>query len=313
MRPRRTNKRPPADGTTMRSEVVFVGLGHMGLPMALNLVRAGLGVAGHDLAAANVAKFVEGGGRAVDNLAEAIAGATLVVTMLPASRHVEQMFLGADGIVAHAQTGALLIDSSSIAPQSARKVAAAAAERGLGFLDAPVSGGTAGAAKGTLTFMVGGPAADLERATPYLQKMGKAIFHAGEHGAGQTAKVCNNMLLGVQMIGTAEAIRLGMANGMDPKVLSEIMVKSSGRNWPLELYNPCPGVMDEVPASHGYSGGFGVDLMVKDLGLAVENAVASGASVPMGALARNLYDLHSKAGSGGLDFSSIFCMLARSP
>jgi 3-hydroxyisobutyrate dehydrogenase len=199
-----------------------------------------------------------------------------------------------------------LIDSSTIAPDSARQVAAAAAERGFEMLDAPVSGGTAGAAAGTLTFMVGGSDASFERARPYLEKMGKAIFHAGPSGAGQTVKVCNNMLLGIQMIGTCEAIRLGIANGMDPKVLSEIMGKSSGRNWVLEVYNPCPGVMENAPASRQYQGGFGVDLMLKDLGLAVENAQATGTGVALGELARTLYRKHSESGAGGLDFSSIF-------
>ncbi|MGB6053689.1 MAG: NAD-binding protein, partial [Burkholderiaceae bacterium] len=174
------------------------------------------------------------------------------------------------------------------------------------MLDAPVSGGTAGAAAGTLTFMVGGSDASFARAKPYLEKMGKAIFHAGGSGSGQTVKVCNNMLLGIQMIGTCEAIRLGIANGMDPKVLSEVMSKSSGRNWTLEVYNPCPGVMENAPASREYQGGFGVDLMLKDLGLAVENAHATGTTVALGELARTLYQQHSESGAGGLDFSSIF-------
>ena len=188
----------------------------------------------------------------------------------------------------------------------ARQVGRAAQELGLPMLDAPVSGGTAGATNGTLTFMVGGDASALDAARPYLETMGKAIFHAGGSGCGQTVKICNNMLLGILMIGTSEAIRLGVANGLDPKVVSDVMAKSSGRNWTLEVYNPCPGVAENVPASRGYTGGFGVDLMLKDLGLAVESALASGASVPLGALSRNLYRVHSKAGSGGLDFSSIY-------
>jgi len=178
------------------------------------------------------------------------------------------------------------------------------------MIDAPVSGGTAGAAAGTLTFIVGGPAAALERARPLLEKMGRNIFHAGASGAGQIAKICNNMLLGIQMIGTAEAINLGVASGVDATVLSDIMAKSSGRNWALELYNPWPGVMDNAPASRGYSGGFGTDLMLKDLGLAQEAASAAAASTPLGALARELYQRHSQAGSGALDFSSIVQALA---
>ena len=290
----------------MANKIVFIGLGNMGLPMALNLARKGDEVCGFDLSQPSVEKLVQGGGRAGADRAAEVAAADVVITMLPASKHVEEILLGSGGVVAAARPGALLIDCSSIAPASSRRVAEAAAARGLDCLDAPVSGGTAGATNGTLTFMVGGPDAVLERARPTLEKMGKAIFHAGGHGAGQTAKICNNMMLGVQMVGACEAIRLGQANGLDAAVLSDIMAKSSGRNWVLELYNPCPGVMDNVPASRGYSGGFGVDLMLKDLGLAMEAAVASGACIPLGALARNMFDLHSKSGAGALDFSSIF-------
>lgn len=293
----------------MSIDVAFLGLGNMGLPMALNLVRAGFSVSGHDLVPANVETFVAGGGKTDADSMKAVAAAQVVITMLPASRHVESAYLGDNGILANAKTGTLLIDCSTIAPDAARRVAAAAVERGLTMIDAPVSGGTAGAAAATLTFMVGGPADGLAEGRPYLEKMGKAIFHAGGHGAGQTVKMCNNMLLGIQMIGTCEAIRLGIANGIDAKLLSEIIGKSSGRNWALEVYNPCPGVMPNAPASRGYSGGFGVDLMLKDLGLAVENALSTHSSVPMGSLARSLYDLHSKGGAGALDFSSIFKML----
>ncbi|MFZ5581089.1 MAG: 3-hydroxyisobutyrate dehydrogenase [Pseudomonadota bacterium] len=294
-------------------KVAFIGLGNMGLPMAQNLARAGHAVAGFDLSQAQMEALVSAGGTRATSAAAAVAGAEAVVTMLPASRHVEGTYLGEGGILATARPGALLLDCSTIAPEAARKVAQAAAEKGFAMLDAPVSGGTGGAQAGTLTFMVGGPGEALERARPLLEKMGRNIFHAGASGSGQTVKVCNNMLLGILMLGTSEALRLGMANGMEPAVLSEIMAKSSGRNWTLEVYNPCPGVMDNVPASRGYAGGFGVDLMLKDLGLAVENALAVGASVPLGALARNLYDVHSKAGHGGQDFSSIFNLLAARP
>lgn len=291
--------------------IAFIGLGNMGLPMAQNLAKAGHAVSGFDLSAAQMTALAEAGGKRATSAAAAVVEAEVVITMLPASRHVEALYLGEDGILAHALPGTLLIDCSTIAPEAARKVAAAAAANDFAMIDAPVSGGTGGAQAGTLTFMVGGAAADLEKARPLLEKMGKNIFHAGPSGAGQTVKVCNNMLLGILMIGTSEALRLGMANGMDPAVLSEVMAKSSGRNWTLEVYNPCPGVMDNVPASRDYAGGFGVDLMLKDLGLAVENALAVGANVPFGALARNLYDLHSKAGNGGLDFSSIFKMFGK--
>lgn len=295
----------------MSADIAFIGLGNMGLPMAQNLVKAGYSVSGHDLVKASVDKLIETGGVTEADAMAAVARAKVVITMLPASKHVESIYLGDKGILANIKPGTLLIDCSTIAPESARKVAAAALEKGYTMLDAPVSGGTGGATAGTLTFMVGGTDDGFGLARPYLEKMGKAIYHAGASGSGQTVKVCNNMLLGILMIGTSEAIRLGIANGMDPKVLSEVMSKSSGRNWTLEVYNPCPGVMETAPASKGYAGGFGVDLMLKDLGLAVENALATGSSVPMGALARNLYDIHSKAGSGGLDFSSVFNMLAK--
>ena len=293
------------------AEIVFIGLGNMGLPMARNLLRGGHAVSGHDLVAANVEQLAASGGVTAADAMQAVAAAKVVITMLPAGKHVEGLYLGPDGILAHVRPGTLLIDCSTIAPDTARKVAALAAGQGLTMLDAPVSGGTGGAAAGTLTFMVGGTADGFAAARPYLEHMGKALFHAGASGSGQTVKMCNNMLLGILMIGTSEAIRLGMANGMDPQVLSEIMSKSSGRNWALEVYNPCPGVMPAAPASKGYAGGFGVDLMLKDLGLAVENALSTASAVPLGALARNLYDIHSKSGAGRLDFSSIFDLLAK--
>jgi 3-hydroxyisobutyrate dehydrogenase len=190
-------------------------------------------------------------------------------------------------------------------------VAEAGAARGIAVIDAPVSGGTGGAIAGTLTFMVGGSEADLERARPVLEKMGSNIFHAGAAGAGQTAKICNNMLLGILMIGTSEALSLGAANGLDPKVLSEIMRRSSGGNWALEKYNPFPGVHESAPASRGYAGGFGTDLMLKDLGLAQENATAVKASTLLGGLARAIYAAHSLAGHGGEDFSSVIKMLQK--
>jgi 3-hydroxyisobutyrate dehydrogenase len=231
--------------------------------------------------------------------------------MLPASKHVEGIYLGPEGLLTKIASKALVIDCSTIAADSARKVARAAADRGLAMIDAPVSGGTGGAIAGTLTFIVGGEPADLERARPLLEKMGKNIFHAGAAGAGQVAKIANNMLLGIAMAGTAEALALGVANGLDPKVLSEIISKSSGRTWAIELYNPWPGVMENVPSSKGYAGGFGVDLMLKDLGLAAEAAVSTQSVIALGELARNLFAMHSAQGSGKLDFSSIVNLVKR--
>ncbi|BBB68024.1 3-hydroxyisobutyrate dehydrogenase [Undibacterium sp. YM2] len=292
-----------------QSKIAFIGLGNMGAPMALNLLKAGYPLTVFDLSPVALITLTDAGALAASNAKQAIEGADIVISMLPASRHVESLYLGDDGILPHIASGAMIIDCSTIAPQSAKKVAQAATARGLAMVDAPVSGGTAGAAAGTLTFIVGGSTDDLERARPVLNAMGKNIFHAGEHGAGQTAKICNNMLLGILMAGTAEALALGVANGLDPKVLSDIMSKSSGRNWALELYNPYPGVMENAPASRGYTGGFGVDLMLKDLGLATEAALGSNSSIPLGEAVRNLYGIHSKAGAGGKDFSSILELL----
>ncbi|MDC7707447.1 3-hydroxyisobutyrate dehydrogenase [Vogesella indigofera] len=285
--------------------IAFIGLGNMGGPMAINLVRAGFSVSGVDLSAEALQHFSENGGKAAASVAEAIQGADAVISMLPAGRHVEGLYLGDDGLIARLPAGTLVLDCSTIAAHTARGVGRTASDAGLRFLDAPVSGGTAGAAAGTLTFMVGGDAANVEAARPLLAAMGKNIFHAGDIGAGQTAKVCNNMLLGILMAGTAEALALGVKNGLDPAVLSEIMSKSSGRNWALELYNPWPGVMENSPASRGYSGGFMSELMLKDLGLAEETALQSHAANPLGALARNLYESHVADGNGKLDFSSI--------
>ena len=295
-------------------KIAFIGLGNMGGPMAMNLQKAGHTLSAFDLSKDACAKFAADGLPIAASAAATLDGAEVVVSMLPASAHVEGLYLGSDGqpgILEAIAPGTLVIDSSTIAAATSRKVAEAAAKRGITVIDAPVSGGTGGAIAGTLTFMVGGSEADLERARPVLEKMGANIFHAGAAGAGQTAKICNNMLLGILMIGTSEAIALGVANGLDPKVLSEIMRRSSGGNWALEKYNPLPGVMEAAPASKGYAGGFGTDLMLKDLGLAQENAAAVRASTPLGGLARNLYAAHSLAGHGALDFSSVIRMLQK--
>ncbi|MDM0065274.1 3-hydroxyisobutyrate dehydrogenase [Variovorax sp. J31P207] len=289
-------------------KIAFIGLGNMGGPMALNLHKAGYQLSAFDLSAAACEVLRKEGVPIAASAADTLADAEVVVSMLPASQHVEALYLGSEGkpgLLEKLSAGTLVIDSSTIAASTSLKVAKAGAKRGVAVIDAPVSGGTAGATLGTLTFMVGGSKADLERARPVLEKMGSNIFHAGEAGAGQTAKICNNMLLGILMIGTSEAIALGVANGLDPKVLSEIMRRSSGGNWALEKYNPLPGVMENVPAFKGYAGGFGTDLMLKDLGLAQENAGAVRASTPLGGLARSLYASHSLAGHGALDFSSV--------
>jgi len=286
------------------SKIAFIGLGNMGGPMALNLIKSGHDLTVFDLVPASIQAAQAAGALAAASAREAVAGAEVVISMLPASQHVEKLYL-ADDLLQAIDASALVIECSTIAPDSARKVAAAAQTRGIAMIDAPVSGGTGGAVAGTLTFIVGGEAAALERGRPYLEKMGKNIFHAGAAGAGQVAKICNNMLLGILMAGTSEALALGVANGLDPAVLSDIIAKSSGRNWATELYNPWPGVMPQAPASKQYAGGFGTDLMLKDLGLAAEAALSTRSATPLGELARNLYALHSAGGHGKLDFSSI--------
>ncbi|MES2017707.1 MAG: 3-hydroxyisobutyrate dehydrogenase [Pseudomonadota bacterium] len=285
--------------------IAFIGLGNMGAPMAHNLLRADYRLSVFDLSAAAVAALVGAGARAGASVADAVREADVVISMLPADSHVRELYLGKGGVLEHANPQALLIDCSTISADVAREVAGAAAARGFAMLDAPVSGGTGGASAGTLTFIVGGDAAALERARPVLAKMGKNIFHAGAAGAGQVAKICNNMLLGVLMAATAEALNLGVAHGLDPAVLSDIMAKSSGRNWALELYNPWPGVMENAPASRDYAGGFGTALMLKDLALAQQAAQAAQSATPLGSLAKQLYQLHQQQGNGQRDFSSI--------
>ncbi len=287
--------------------IAFIGLGHMGLPMARNLLKAGFNLQVFDLVQRAMDELAAEGAQPASSALEAVQGAQVVISMLPASRHVEGLYLGADGLLAALKPGTLVLECSTIAPEVARSVHAAAHERGIELLDAPVSGGTAGAAAGTLTFMIGGQAETLGKAQPFFQAMGKNIFHAGPEGAGQVAKVCNNQVLAVQMIATAEdmAMGVGVANGLEPAVLAEIMRQSSGGNWTLEKYNPWPGVMENAPASKGYSGGFMAELMAKDLGLAQEAAQASGSSTPMGALALQLYRLLLKQGKGKQDFSVV--------
>lgn len=287
------------------AKITFIGLGNMGGPMASNLVKAGHEVTVFDLSKGAVAALVSEGAKTADTAHEAANGAECVITMLPAGQHVEAVYLGDDGLLARLPAGTLVIDSSTIAPETARGVAEVARAKDIPFLDAPVSGGVGGAKAGTLTFICGGAEDAFNKARPILEAMGKNIFHAGDHGSGQVAKICNNMLLAILMAGTSEALALGVKNGLDPAVLSEIMKQSSGGNWALNVYNPWPGVMDGVPASRGYEGGFLVNLMNKDLGLAFDNAVKNHAAIPMGSLARNLFELHAGQGNGTLDFSSI--------
>ncbi len=289
------------------ANIAFIGLGNMGGPMAINLVKAGHQVSVFDLSKEAVAHVVEQGATTFDDAISCVKDAEFIISMLPAGKHVEAVYLTpSSGLAEHIKPGSHVIDSSTIDAKTSQKVASVLAEKGINFVDAPVSGGVGGAVAGTLSFMVGGSEEEFAQVKPILEAMGKNIFHAGQHGAGQIAKVCNNMLLSVLMVGTSEALQLGLANGLDAKVLSNIMSKSSGSNWTLDVYNPCPGVMENVPAANDYQGGFMVDLMAKDLGLAMETALASQSSTPMGALARSLYAMHAASGNGAKDFSSIF-------
>lgn len=288
------------------AKVGFIGLGNMGGPMAANLVKAGHQVTVFDLSEAALAQAREAGCATASNVEDVAEGAEFVISMLPADHHVEGVYLGEQGLQHKLDKATLVIDCSTISAETARKLSAELANHGIRFIDAPVSGGVGGAKAGTLTFICGGEESAVDQARDVLNGMGKNVFRAGDAGAGQVAKICNNMLLSVLMAGTSEALQLGIAHGLDPKTLSEIMLQSSGRNWTLEVYNPCPGVMDSVPSSNDYQGGFMVDLMAKDLGLAQQAALRSGASTPMGSLTLNLYRSWAQLGHGREDFSSIF-------
>jgi 3-hydroxyisobutyrate dehydrogenase len=286
-------------------KIAFIGLGHMGAPMARNLLKAGHSLVVFDVVQKNVEAVTCAGASAAASAKDAASKGELVITMLPSSPHVKAVYLGAEGVLAGVATGATLIDSSTIDPHTAREVIAAAAEHGNPMVDAPVSGGTGGAESGSLTFMVGGTSEVFDRIAPVLRQMGKNIVHCGAAGTGQVAKICNNMVLGISMIGVSEAMSLGAALGIDPKVLAGIINTSSGRCWSSDTYNPYPGVMENVPASRGYTGGFGADLMLKDLGLATDAARMSKQPVMMGALAQQLYQTLSAQGAGGQDFSAV--------
>jgi len=288
----------------------FIGLGNMGLPMARNLMRAGHRLRAFDVVPASVEAAVAAGAATAGSAAEAAAGAELVITMLPEGRHVREVWLGAAGILAHAAPETLLIDCSTIDVETARAVNRAAGERGLEVLDAPVSGGVAGAENATLTFMVGGSEAGVARARPVLAQMGKAVVHAGGSGNGQAAKICNNMMLGISMIGVCEAFVLAERLGLAADKLFEISSQSSGQCWALTSYCPVPGPVPSSPANRGYQAGFTAAMMAKDLRLAQDAAQSVDAPTPLGAQARQLYALFTNGGHGRLDFSAIIKMLA---
>jgi 3-hydroxyisobutyrate dehydrogenase len=289
----------------------FIGLGNMGAPMAANLVKAGHQVIGFDIAPRAVEALSAKGGHAAASAAEAIAASELVITMLPAGAQVRSVYLGEAGVLKNARGGTLLIDCSTIDVETARVVATSAAEAEFDMLDAPVSGGVAGAEAATLTFMVGGEAAVFARAEPVLAAMGRTIVHAGPAGNGQAAKICNNMILGVSMIAVCEAFSLAERLGLSAQTLFDVAAKSSGQCWALTSYCPVPGPVPASPANREYAPGFTAAMMLKDLRLAQQAAGATAAPTPLGAAAANLYQLFVDDGTGGLDFSAIYRLIRR--
>lgn len=290
------------------ARIGFIGLGNMGGGMAANLARAGHDVRAFDLSADALDRARTAGCLPVASAADAAKGAEAVVTMLPAGRHVAEVY--ESSVFGAADTGAVLIDCSTIDVETARAVAQAAQVHGLLAVDAPVSGGIAAAASGALTFMVGGSDAAFKRAEPFLSAMGKAVIAAGPSGAGQAAKMCNNMLLGASMIATCEAFALAQKLGLDPQTFFDISSVSSGQCWSMTSYCPVPGVGPETPADRGYEGGFAAALMLKDLRLAMEAAAGANADTPMGARATELYAKFVEEGAGGKDFSGIIATLS---
>ena len=285
-------------------KVGFIGLGNMGLPMANNILKAGIEVNAFDLSTDAMQKADELGMITKSYASEVIENIDALITMLPNDTAVENIYLKED-LIGKISKNTIVIESSTINPEISKKVSKKATDMNISMLDAPVSGGVKGAELGTLTFIVGGDEANLKKATPLFEIMGDKTFYAGQSGSGQIAKLCNNMLLAIHMCGTAETIAMGVNNGLDPAILSEIMKNSSGGNWSLEKYNPFPGVMKEAPASKNYSGGFLNSLMLKDLNLAEELANQSNSNTPIGKLARDLYEELNNQGFEGLDFSSI--------
>lgn len=291
------------------SIIGFIGLGNMGLGMAANLAKAGHEVRALDISETALARAVEAGCVAAKDAKDAVQNADVVVTMLPAGKHVRLVYGDSDGVFAHAKAGTLFIDSSTIDVQSARDVTSKAIENGFAMIDAPVSGGVAGASAGTLTFMCGGTDASFARAKPYLDIMGKNVFHAGDAGNGQVAKIANNMLLGIHMIGTCEAFNLAEKLGLDAQTFYDISSTASGQNWSMTSYCPAPGPVASAPSNRDYAPGFAAAMMLKDLRLAQEAASTARVSTPLGAQAEALYGLMEAAGKDGLDFSGVMKLI----
>ena len=287
------------------SRIAFIGLGNMGSGMCANLVKAGHSVLAFDLSAAAIEKAAGAGAHAAASVPDAVKDAEIVVSMLPAGKHVLGVYFGPEGVAAHAPAGALFIDCSTIAVDDAREAISQASASGFAMVDAPVSGGVAGAAAGTLTFMAGGDAAAFARARPVLEAMGKNVFHAGGPGNGQAAKIANNMLLGISMIGTCEAFNLAEKLGLDAQTFYNISSVSSGQCWSMTSYCPAPGPVPNAPSNRDYQAGFAVAMMLKDLHLAVGAARSTGAAIRLGELAESLYQALEDRGLGGMDFSGV--------
>ena len=294
------------------TRIAFVGVGNMGLPMLRNLLAAGHEVRAYDVSPDALAEAVRAGAGEATSLADAVTAAEIVITMLPEGRHVRAVYLGDggnDGIVGHAPREALLADCSTIDVASARAVAAAASEAGYEMIDAPVSGGVTGASAGTLTFMVGGSAAGFQRAEPVLAAMGRNVAHVGGSGHGQAAKICNNMMAGIAIIGASEVCCLGEALGLDPKKLFDVVSTSSGQTWMMDHMHPVPGIVESSAANRGYAPGFKAALMAKDLGLAQKAAADTGTSTPLGSAAASMYRMLCHNGAGELDCSAVYRLL----
>jgi 3-hydroxyisobutyrate dehydrogenase len=290
-------------------KVGFIGTGTMGQPMLANLVKKGFEVVAFDVVPGALDVAVRLGAGRAGSAGEAAANCDLVITMLPSSANVEAAYLGEGGIIESAPAGQLCVDMSTIDPGTSQRVAARLQERGLRFLDAPVSGGVGGATAGTLAIMVGGDARDLEEARPALAAMGANIIHVGAVGAGEVAKLCNNLISGSALIAVAEAFRIGEAFGVDPQILTNVIAKSSGATWVMEHMHPVPGIVDGAASSRQYAPGFMTDLMAKDLALAVNAAREKRVPVAVAATAQQLYRMASSHGLGREDFSAVYKFL----
>lgn len=291
------------------SIIAFIGLGNMGIGMARNLAKAGHEVRAFDLSKEAVNRAVKAGCVAVETVRDAVETADIVVTMLPAGKHVKMVYGGTDGVFEHCKTGALLIDCSTIDVGEARDVINDAISKGFDMIDAPVSGGVGGAASGTLTFMCGGTKPAFDKAKVILKDMGKNIFHAGDAGNGQVAKICNNMLLGIHMIGTCEAFNLAEKLGLDAQTFYDISSTASGQNWSMTSYCPAPGPVESAPSNNDYAPGFSAAMMLKDLRLAQDAATAAKAATPLGTQSEALYSLMEASEKGNLDFSGVMKLI----